>query len=106
LSIRRGTRCPTDVQQERFSSLIQKGCLSWLRTIPVNGSRTLTIVDRPRKNHPLEITLGYDEDGVVSRAARDPDTGREIKRDFTDSVHPMDRILAQKVLLDSVDLCE
>jgi molecular chaperone DnaK len=63
-------------------------------------------VDRPRKNHPLEITLGYDERGMVSVVARDPDTGREVTREFTGSPHPMDRILAQKALLDSVPLSE
>jgi molecular chaperone DnaK len=62
-------------------------------------------VDRPRKNHPLQITLGYDERGMVSVTARDPDAGREVKRDFTGSDRPMDRILAQKALLDSVRLC-
>ncbi len=63
-------------------------------------------VDRPRKNHPLEITLGYDEHGMVRVLARDPDTGRAVQRDFTGSAHPMDRILAQKALVDSVHLCE
>jgi len=63
-------------------------------------------LDQPRKNHPLEITLGYDEHGMVSVVARDPDTGREVKRDFTGSAHPMDRILAQKALLENVRLCD
>jgi molecular chaperone DnaK len=63
-------------------------------------------VDRPRKNHPLEITVGYDEHGMVSVMARDPDSGREVRRDYTGSAHPMDRILAQKALVESVRLCE
>jgi hypothetical protein len=63
-------------------------------------------IDRPRKNHPLEITIGYDELGMVRVVARDPDTGREVQMDLTGSQHPMDRILAQKALLDSVPLCE
>ena len=63
-------------------------------------------IDRPRKNHPLEIALGYDELGMVSVVACDPDTGREVQRDLAGSAHPMDRILAQKALLDSVPLRE
>jgi molecular chaperone DnaK len=63
-------------------------------------------VDRARKDHPLNITLGYDEHGMVSVVARDPDTGREIERDFNGSTHPTERILAQKALLESVHLCE
>ena len=63
-------------------------------------------IGRPRKNHPLEITLGYDEHGMVSVVACDPDTGREVERDPAGSAHPMDRILAQKALLDSVPLRE
>ena len=63
-------------------------------------------IDRPRKNHPLEITLGYDELGMVSVVACDPDTGREVQRDLAGSAHPMDRILAQKALLVSVPLRE
>ena len=63
-------------------------------------------IDRPRKNHPLEITLGYDEHGMVSVVACDPDTGREVQRDLAESAHPMDRILAQKALLVSVPLRE
>jgi molecular chaperone DnaK len=63
-------------------------------------------VDRPRKNHPLEITLGYDERGMVSITARDPDAGREVKHDLAGTDHPMDRIVAQKALLESVRLCE
>ena len=43
---------------------------------------------------------------MVSVVARDPDTGREVKRDFAGEAHPMDRILAQKALLDNVRLCD
>ena len=63
-------------------------------------------IERPRKNRPLEITLGYDEHGMVSVVARDSDTGREVQREFSSSSYPRDRILAQKALLDSVNLCE
>jgi molecular chaperone DnaK len=63
-------------------------------------------VDRPRKDLPLEVTFGYDEQGMVTVVARDPETGREVKRDFSGTPHPSDRILAQKALLDSVALAE
>jgi molecular chaperone DnaK len=63
-------------------------------------------VDQPRGNYPLEVTFGYDEQGLVSVVARDPQTGREAKRDFTDSPHPSERLLQQKHLLDSIELCD
>jgi molecular chaperone DnaK len=63
-------------------------------------------VERPRKNLPLEVTFGYDEQGMITVVARDPETGHEVKRDFTNTPHPSDRILAQKALLDSVPLAE
>jgi len=44
--------------------------------------------------------------GPASIVARGPDSGREVKRDFTGSFHPMDRITALKALLDSVRLCD
>jgi molecular chaperone DnaK len=63
-------------------------------------------IERPRKNHPFEITLGYDEQGMVSVVARDADTGREVKREFTGTSHSFGRNLAQKSLVDSVSLCD
>ena len=33
------------------------------------------LIDRPGRNHPLEVTIGYGEDGMVSVVARDPDSG-------------------------------
>ena len=42
---------------------------------PVSLGHFAFPVDQPRKNHPLEITLGYDEHGMVSVVARDPDSG-------------------------------
>lgn len=59
-------------------------------------------IERPRKNHPLEVTLGYDDQGLVSVVARDPETKREVKRDFTGSAHPLDGIAEQRALLQSV----
>lgn len=61
---------------------------------PVSLGHFAFPVDRPRKNHPLENTLGYDEHRMVNVVAREPDSGREVKRDFTGSAHPMDRIMA------------
>ena len=63
-------------------------------------------IERPRKNHPLEVTLGYNEQGLVSVVARDPETKREVKRDFTGSAHPRDAILEQQALLETVRLCD
>jgi molecular chaperone DnaK len=63
-------------------------------------------VDQPRANYPLEVTFGYDDQGLVSVLARDPQTGREVKRDFTGSPDPSERVLRQKALLDSVAICE
>ena len=33
-------------------------------------------ITQPHRNHPLEVTLGYDDRGLVTVVARDPDTGR------------------------------
>src|SRR5262249_17989884 len=60
---------------------------------PISLGQFAFPVERPRKNHPLELTLGYDEQGMVRVVARDPDSGREVQRDFTGSAHPRDRIL-------------
>ena len=37
-------------------------------------------IDKPRKNYPVEITLAYDLDGLVTVTARDPDSGQEIEQ--------------------------
>jgi molecular chaperone DnaK len=63
-------------------------------------------VVRPRKNHPLEIAIGYDEHGMVSVVARDPETKHEVKRDFSGSAHPQGRFLEQQALLETVTLCD
>jgi hypothetical protein len=41
---------------------------------------------------------------MVRVVARDPDTGREVQRDFHGPDHPTERLLAQKALFDSVPL--
>ncbi len=63
-------------------------------------------IRRPRKNHPLEVTIGYDEYGMASVVARNPDTDQVVQRDFPGARNPMDRILEQKSLLESVRLAD
>jgi molecular chaperone DnaK len=63
-------------------------------------------LDRPRKNFPLEVSFGYDELGMVTVLARDPDSGREVQRDFVDEAPLTDRIESQKLLLDQTTLCD
>jgi molecular chaperone DnaK len=64
-------------------------------------------LERPRKNHPLEVTLGYDELGLVTVQARDPDTGREVRQEFGDPAAPgSDRLHAQAELVGNVRLVE
>ena len=52
------------------------------------------LLGRPRKNQPLQVTLGYDEQLLVTVVARDPDTGQEAKQDFAGAGH-------QETALDS-----
>jgi molecular chaperone DnaK len=63
-------------------------------------------IERPRKNYPLELTVCYDSEGVVTVAAQDAETGREVKREFTGATQAVDPVLAQRVLLESVKLCD
>jgi molecular chaperone DnaK len=73
---------------------------------PVSLGHFAFPIAEPRKNYPLEVTLGYDDQGMVSVNAHDPESGHEVKRELGDSKHPMDRILTQKAMLDTVPLCE
>jgi molecular chaperone DnaK len=64
-------------------------------------------LERPRKNHPLEVTLGYDDRGLVTVVARDPDTGRAVRREYGAVVDGDEsRSLEQARLLGNVKLCE
>jgi molecular chaperone DnaK len=63
-------------------------------------------LERPRKNHPLEVTLGYDR-GLVTIVARDPDTGRAVRQEYGTAVDRDEgRALEQARLLHNVKLCE
>jgi molecular chaperone DnaK len=65
------------------------------------------LLERPRKNHPLEVILGYDEHGLVTVIARDPDTGQEVKRAFDGpGAQNTGPPLSQRDLLSRVRLCE
>lgn len=38
---------------------------------------------RPQRNHPVEVTLGYDAEGLVRITARDPVSGEALEREFS-----------------------
>lgn len=64
-------------------------------------------LENPRKNLPLEVSIGYDERGLVSIVARDPDSGQEVKQAFEDaSVEGLGKVLDQAELLRKMPLCE
>ena len=76
---------------------------------PVSLGYFAFMLDRPRKNHPLEVTLGYDENGLVTVVARNPDTGVETAKEFVDASHlPFGgrHLAAQVALLEQTRLCE
>jgi len=61
-------------------------------------------IEQPRKNHPLEITLGYDDRAWRCRRTR-ARHGREIKREFAESdVNQNAAYQMQVQLLNSVPL--
>ena len=45
---------------------------------PTRLGRFTVPIERPRRNYPIEVTLGYDARGFVNVAARDPATAREF----------------------------
>jgi molecular chaperone DnaK len=59
------------------------------------------LLERPRKNHPLEVALGYDHLGLVTVEARDPETGRAVRREYGD-----DTLTSQGELVATVQLLE
>jgi molecular chaperone DnaK len=65
------------------------------------------LLEHPRKNHPLEVTLGYDEHGMVTVGARDPETNQGVKQDLGD-LPQRDRMTVQNQaqLLHRTRLCE
>lgn len=63
-------------------------------------------ISNPRKNHPLEVTLAYDQSGIAKGVAREPDSGSEARQEFASEAVVEETSLAQRELLDSVRLSE
>jgi molecular chaperone DnaK len=51
-------------------------------TSPASLGHFAFVLERPRKNHPLQVVLGYDANGLVTVKARDPDTKQEVQPAF------------------------
>jgi molecular chaperone DnaK len=51
---------------------------------PLSVGSIAFLIDRPRKNYPLEVTLGYDERGLVTVCATDLHTRQKVSRDLTE----------------------
>ncbi len=77
------------------------------RSEPISLGHFAFALERPRKNHPLEVTLGYDELGMVAVQARDPDTGQEVLRGLGDPTDPNSaRLRKQADIVASVRLLD
>mgnify|MGYP005666727051 CR=1 FL=1 len=53
-------------------------------------------IDTPRKNYPVEISMAYDLEGIVTVTARDPETGREIRQIMDQDTEAMDKALLEQ----------
>jgi molecular chaperone DnaK len=61
----------------------------------------------PRKNYPVEVTITYDAEGLITAQARDAETGRVINRMFSEHAEEApERFTEEKALLDSVRMSE
>lgn len=45
-------------------------------------------IANPEINHPIEVTLAYDEEGLVKVTAKDPSTGQEMEHTIESDVQP------------------
>ncbi len=62
-------------------------------------------IRRPQKNYPIEITLGYDSEGMVRITARDPLSGEALEREFSAGSDPaLAQLAREKSLVQSVRL--
>jgi molecular chaperone DnaK len=62
-------------------------------------------LESPRKNHPLEVALGYDDLGLVTVQARDPESGRDVRREFGEAgLAQAGRLSEQSGLVEGVRL--
>jgi molecular chaperone DnaK (HSP70) len=64
------------------------------------------LIENPRKNHPLEVSLGYDPLGGVTVDARDPHTNREVRQEFGDAGPGPDSLAALADMVSTVRLLE
>ena len=59
------------------------------------------------KNHPVEVTVMYDPEGIVRVTARDPRSGQQIQRAFADESEGIGPVLAaQKPQVDGMTLLD
>jgi molecular chaperone DnaK len=65
---------------------------------PVESLGTIAFgpLRRPQQNYPVEITLGYDSEGIVRVTARDPLSGEALEREFAGGADPELQRLAQE----------
>jgi molecular chaperone DnaK len=53
-------------------------------------------IRRPQKNYPVEVTVGYNAEGIARVQARDPVSGETLERSLLDSSDPNAARLAQE----------
>lgn len=51
-------------------------------------------IDRPHKNHPIRVELGYDIEGLVRVTAHDPESGKSFERVLSDKAMQVSARLA------------
>jgi molecular chaperone DnaK len=63
-------------------------------------------IEHPAQNHPLEVTFGYDVQGIVTVTARDPETNHAVRREFGAGEGDRQSLAEQNALVDSVPFCD
>jgi molecular chaperone DnaK len=53
-------------------------------------------IQRPRKNYPIEISLAYDVEGVVTVSARDGQTNKQVAQVMTAEEGALDPALLEQ----------
>ena len=60
-------------------------------------------IDAPRKGYPVEITLAYDLEGMVTVTAKDPEVGKVLERVMDEQGDALsDSLLEQKQWIDTI----
>jgi molecular chaperone DnaK len=83
-----------DDQQRMIVEVVQRK--NEIATATSLGHFEFGPIRKPRKNYPVEITLGYDAEGVVTVSARDAHTNEQMHRAMTAEEGTLDQALLQQ----------